>query len=95
MNNLLHQQLDEVLTRSASRAALDCERALRVGAATLSRAPLGEITATTVVCNIADDDIDAIESLVSDIADEYGLEARVQKQQPASYSVRFSWPQAD
>ena len=94
MNNLLQEQLHEVLTKSANSAALECERALRVGAATLYRARLGEVTATTVVCNLAKDEIDAVESLAAEVADEYGLEASIQEQQSGSYSVRFSWPQA-
>lgn len=94
MSNLLYHQLDELLTTSASRATLWCERALRVGAATLCRGP-GEITATTVVCNLFDDNFDAVRALVSDIADEYGLVTTIQRQQTGSYSVRFSWPQAN
>jgi hypothetical protein len=91
MNNLLKEQLDEVLSMSANGATLEYERALRVGAETLCRA--GEITATTVVCNIADDAIDTVEWLVGDIADEYGLEACIRRQQPGSISVRFTWPE--
>jgi hypothetical protein len=94
MNNLLNEQLDEVLSKSASGATLEYERALRVGAETLCRARVGEITATTVVCNIEDDEIDAVEWLVSDIVDEYGLEASIRRQQPGSYSVRFTRPEA-
>jgi hypothetical protein len=93
MNNLLKEQLDEVLSKSASGATLEYERALRVGAETLCRARAGEITATTVVCNIPDDEIHAVESLVDDIADEYGLEACIRWQQPGSFSVRFTWPE--
>jgi hypothetical protein len=93
MNNLLKEQLDEVLSKSASGATLEYERALRVGAGTLSRARAGEITATTVVCNIADDGIHAVESLVADIADEFGLEACIRRQQPGSYSIRFTLPE--
>jgi hypothetical protein len=93
MNNLLQEQLDEVLTKSARGATLEYERALRIGAETLCRARVGEITATTIVCNIADDEIDAVESRVADIAEEYGLEASIRRQQPGSYSVRFTWPE--
>ena len=94
MNNLLQEQLDEVLTLCASRATLACERALRVGAKTLYRAALGEITATTVVCNLAIDQIAALESLAAEIANEYGLEATMRQQQSGSWSVRFAWPEA-
>ena len=89
MNKLLNQQLDEVLTNSSLRARLNCEGALRVGAGTLCRAAAGEITATTVVCDVQGADLDSLESLVEDIADEYGLEASIQ-QRPGSYSVRFT-----
>jgi hypothetical protein len=92
MNNLLQEQLDEVLNKSARCATLDSERALRVAAETLCRARAGEITATTVVCNIADHEIDTVESLIADIADEYRLEASIRRQQPGWYSVRFTWP---
>jgi hypothetical protein len=95
MNNLLKEQLDEVLSKSASGATLECERALRIGAETLCRARAGEVTATTVVCNIVDDEIEAVESLLADIADEFGLEACLRRQQAGSYSVRFAWPETD
>jgi hypothetical protein len=89
MNKLLNQQLDELLTNSAVTSTdLECESALRVGAATLCRAP-NEITATTVVCNVADADFVIFDSLVQDITDEYGLEAII-KWQPGGYSVRFT-----
>jgi len=91
MNKLLNQQLDEVLTGSGFRAHLKCEGALRVGAGTLCRAAPGEITATTVVCDLQGADLDSLKSLVQEIADEYGLEASIQ-QQPGSYSVRYTCP---
>jgi hypothetical protein len=91
MNKLLNQQLDEVLIGSGFRARLECEEALRVGAGTLCRAAPGEITATTVVCDLQGADLDAFESLVEEIGDEYGLEASIQ-QQVGSYSVRYTRP---
>lgn len=91
MNKLLDDQIQEVLTRSDTRAFIECERALRVGAATLWRAAPAEVTATTVVCSVSDRHFDAVESLVGKIAEEYGFDARIQQQQ-GSLSVRFSWP---
>ncbi len=94
MNKLLNQQLAEVLTGAGfrPRSRLNCEGALRVGAGTLCRAAPGEITATTVVCDLPGADLDTFEWLVQDIADEYGLEANIQQQQAGSYSVRFTCP---
>ena len=92
MNILLKQQLDELLARCNSDTDLQCERALRVGAATLRRAAPNEITATTVVCTLARSNLGTLEALVQDIADEYGVDASIQKQ-AGSYSVRFACPQ--
>jgi hypothetical protein len=93
MNKLLNQQLDELLTDSCVTSTdLECENALRVGAATLCGAAAGGITATTVVCNLADAAFDTFESLVQDIADDYGLEASM-KWQAGAYAVRFTLPQ--
>jgi hypothetical protein len=90
MNKLLHQQLDELLTNSpAISSDLECESALRVGAATLCHAAPNQITATTVVCNLKDADFGRFESLVQDVADDYGLEASIQWHAGA-YSVRFT-----
>jgi hypothetical protein len=91
MNTLLQHQLNELLTDISTRSKLKCESALRVGAATLCRGKPGQITATTVVCDISADDLEAFGLLVADIADEYGLEASI-RQQPGSCSVRFTCP---
>jgi hypothetical protein len=94
MNKLLNQQLAEVLTGAGFRAksGLKCEGVLRVGAGTLCRAAPGEITATTVVCDLQGAAVDTFEWLVQDIADEYGLDAGIQQQRTGSYSVRFTCP---
>ena len=92
MNKLMHEQIHELLAKSESRGVLECERALRVGAATLWQVPSGHITAMTVVCDIAEDRINALESLVADIAEEFGLDGSI-KRQPGACSVRFSWPE--
>ena len=89
MNHLLMQRIDELLTGSGDRAGLDCERALRVGAATLHRGAPSGITATIVVCDVARPDFAAFESLVTEVADDYGLAAGIQAQ-PAGYSVRLT-----
>jgi hypothetical protein len=92
MNKLLNQQLDELLTDSPFTSThLECESALRIGAATLGRAAPGEIAATTVVCKVADAVVDTFESLVQEIVDEYGLEATIQWRH-GGYSVRFTAP---
>ena len=87
MKNLVYQQIDEVLAGSTERTGLISENALRVGAATVANST--EITATTVVCNPGGDDVDALDALVAEIADEYSLEAQV-RQVCGSYSARFS-----
>jgi len=91
MNTLLQQQLNELLVDSVTRPKLACESALRVGAATLRRGRPEEISATTVLCEVAADHFEAFASLVSDIGDEYGLQTSIQPRS-GSYSVRFSCP---
>jgi hypothetical protein len=94
MNKPPDEQIHELLTRSNRRCLIECERALRVAAATLWQAPSGEIAATTVVCDTTDHEIDAVEALVAEIAIEYGLAASIQAQ-PGCCSVRFSWAAAE
>src|SRR4051794_30894941 len=91
MNKLLTRQLDELLTDSTSNTDLKCESALRVGAAMLCRARPNEITAATIVCDLAAGDVTTLECVVQDIADEYGVVATL-RQHGGSYSVRFSLP---
>jgi hypothetical protein len=91
VNNLLHQQLEALLANTPSRAALKFESALRVGAGTQCRGEWSQITATTVVCEVPPDEIEAFRSLVEEIAEEYGLDASI-RQNPGSYSVRFTCP---
>jgi hypothetical protein len=90
MNKLLDEQIHELLRRSNGRAFGERERAraLRVAAATLWRGLSDAITATTVVCDVADGQLDAVVTLVADIAEEYGVDASVQQQQGCC-SVRF------
>ena len=91
VNNLLYQQLDELLGNAPDRSGLKFEGALRVGAGTLCRGGWGQITATTVVCDVAGDEIEAFHSLVAEIVEEYGLEASI-RERAESYSVRFTCP---
>ncbi len=88
---MLARQLDEVVgTNQPGRyTGLGCESPLRVAAATLSQAPPTEVTATTVVGILGNDDSPAFEALVDDSAAEYGLESRV-RTRVGSFSVRFS-----
>ena len=89
MKQLLERELEEVLRRrpSTPRTELGCESSLRVAAATLSRSP--DIAATRVVGTLDQDDVAAVESLVADIAYEFGLESRL-RINAGSFSVRFS-----
>ena len=89
MNNLLCQQLDELLAKSETRRHGKPESALRVSAAMLRRRTSSEVTATTVVCRAAGEDLEALESLVTDISEEYGLNASI-RAQSGSVSVRFT-----
>ena len=89
MNQSLADQFEEVLSEPARSGGLCCERALRVGARTLSRATRGEITATTVVGVLGADDLAPFRALVATIADEFDLDSRV-RLHVGSFSVRFS-----
>jgi hypothetical protein len=93
MNRLLAQQLDELLNAPGERYGFAWESALRVGAATLMRAVGDEITSTTVVGVLGNDDQMAFEALVADLANEFGLDVTI-RQNDGSFSVRFSRPGA-
>jgi hypothetical protein len=66
-----------------------CEAALRVAASTLSHARRSQIAATTVVRRLGDDDPDAIERLVQDVARAYHVHATLHLA-TSSFVVRFS-----
>ena len=55
----------------------------------LSHAQSDEITATTVVGILGQDDVPAVEALVAAIAQEFGLESSM-RTHVGSFSVRFS-----
>jgi hypothetical protein len=88
MNPTLTSQVHAILNAPVPRPELVSEGPLRVAASTLSGAPQGAITATTVVGVLGRDDAEAFRTLVRDIADEYGLDARVTVN-VGSFSVRF------
>jgi hypothetical protein len=89
MNTPLATQLHEVIAPSEPRPALRCESQLRVAASMLSHARPDVISATTVVGVLGHDDVPAFEALVSDIADEMALDARV-RLYVGSFSVRLT-----
>jgi hypothetical protein len=64
------------------------ESPLRVAAATLSWAPLDQVTATTVVGVLGQDGVPTFEKLVADIAAEFGLDSQI-RLHIGSFSVRF------
>jgi hypothetical protein len=86
MNSRLASQLHETLSEPSREPAN--ENALRVTATTLSRARADEMTATTVVGTLGRDDAEMFRELVQEIADEYGLQAKVTFT-IGSFSVRF------
>ena len=88
MENLLFREVDAVLANLTQLPELACETALRTGAATL-RHGAGAITATTVVCDIGGAGLDALQSLVADIVEEFGLDATI-RPQAGAYVVRFT-----
>jgi hypothetical protein len=88
MNQLLAHQ-PNYASRPGLCTGLGCEDPLRVAAATLTHARSDDVTATTVVGVLDHDNAAALEALVADIAEEFGLDARV-RMHVGSFSVRFS-----
>jgi hypothetical protein len=93
MNKLTARQIEETvgLVREDRCSGLGCEAQLRVAATTLAAAPLDMISAATVVGVLGQDDAHAFANLVADIADEFGLEAKL-RLHLGSFSVRFYRP---
>jgi len=87
---MLTRQLEEVVgtPQLGHSTELASESPLRVAAATLSSAPLDQVTATTVVGVLGQDDAPAFEQLVADIAAEFGLDSKI-RLHVGSFSVRF------
>ena len=94
INPSLARELAEILSEPRVRDGLACDGPLLVAARLLSGAARYEMTATTVVGVLGRDDMDAFDSLVNTIAQDFGLEATV-KLKVGSFSVRFSRPPAD
>jgi len=89
MNPVTAQQRSATRMYADDCAGLECESQLRVAAAMLARTD--EITATTVLGELRPDQPAQFESLVTDIADEYGLDATL-RVEGGQFSVRFSVP---
>ena len=91
MNRLLTRQIEEAVgtIRDGRCSGLDCEAQLRIAAATLSDTPSGLITAITVVGLLGHDDAAAVETLVHEIAEEFGIQSHV-GWHVGTFSVRFS-----
>ena len=91
MNQTFARELHDVPGTRTSNVCrgLGCEPQLRVAAATLSCSSPDQITATTVIGILGQDDEPDVDALVADIADEFGLEARI-RVHVGSFSVRFS-----
>lgn len=94
MNPTLVHDVETIFRQTAVPVQLECKKPLAVAASMLSRAAAHQMSSTTVVGVLGCDDADAFSSLVMDIGEEYGLEARV-RIQVGSYSVRFSRPAVD
>jgi hypothetical protein len=88
MNPLLKGELDEILDERPPVAGLGCERSLRVAAAVVARARPHEISATRIVGVLRPDDMSAFEALVTELEEEFELDASVRLQM-GSFSVRF------
>jgi len=79
--------MSQLLAREAHGPHAD-EAPLRIAAATLSDAPRGVITATTVVGTLGNNSPESLQALVADIAEEYGLTSQLAVH-VGSFSVRF------
>lgn len=93
MNQRLAREVRETVGSDSDErcSGLACEAQLRAAAATLADAPPDMITATTVVGVLGQDDRQAFEELVAEIADEFGLETQL-RLHVGTFSVRFSRP---
>jgi hypothetical protein len=91
VNQLLATEVRELTRppRQGHCTGLGCEASLRVAAEMVSNARSGEVTATTVVGILGQDDAATFEALVAEIAAECGLETRI-RIHVGSFSVRFS-----
>jgi hypothetical protein len=94
VNRTLARERAQILGDPDAPAELASAGHLLVAARMLHSAAEDEMTATTVVGVLGDDDIDAFRALVQEIAQDFDLEASV-KLKPGSFSIRFSRAHAD
>jgi hypothetical protein len=88
VNPSLTRDLEGILNKPAAHVELAYESPLRVAASMLSRAASHEMKATTVVGVLGRDDVEAFRTLTDEVANEYGLAAKVTLK-VGSFSVRF------
>ena len=86
---LVHRHVSEIVTAARPLEALTCEPSLRVAAAAVGHASAQQITATEVVSTLGSDDPIQIETLVDQLATEFGVHAEL-RTRGNSFSVRFS-----
>jgi hypothetical protein len=89
MTQVQMPELAAVLTRPARPVAPRVEDAVRVAAATLSRASVELIMSTTVVVDIGADDLDALSHLVHQVAGAHDFDVEI-KPHVGWCAVRFS-----
>ena len=91
MDAVLLEQVQEAIAGNKSWTGLACESPLRVAASMLARAASYEMSATRVVGTIGADDLGIFRTLVTEICNEYRLDAQV-KVHGGSFTVRFYRP---
>jgi hypothetical protein len=91
MKSLLEREVDAILAGTAPLVALDCERPLRIAAATVAGGRASEVVGTRVVGVLGHDHPAEVEDLVARLAAEFGLEAKIGLH-GGSFAVRFSRP---
>lgn len=83
-----------IVQADRAREGLDCERSLRIAAATLCNAATHEVTSTTLVGALDPDGLSAFRVLVAEVADQYGLHAHTTVDTGA-FAVQFTRDQLD
>lgn len=90
MTNTLYRELEHTPLQTQRRTGLGCEAALRVAAAALSQATSLAVGATrVVVADVPEPDSRMFETVVSEIATEFGLGAEILRHDGAA-TVRFT-----
>ena len=90
MSNMMYQDTKRA-TETDEQACIACEAQMRAAAATLCHATWAEVGSTTVVCELDESSLPALESLVQEIADACELDAEI-RYRPGAFSVRFTRP---